>query len=140
MEPTQNQATTETTPESSTQATTNQTATPAQPTTTPATPAVENDTLMGVLCYLGPLVIIPYMTSLDNPFVKFHVKQGIVLFGLEVILYIAGAMFLFGGLYPIIMLLNLGTLILTIIGIVNVVGKKEVALPLIGQFADKVKI
>jgi hypothetical protein len=49
-------------------------------------------------------------------------------------------MFLFSGLYPIIMLLNLGTLILAIMGIVNVVGKKEVALPLIGQFADKVKI
>lgn len=134
MEPTQNQNTTSNT--ESTQSTA-----PTQPVTTPtATPEIKDDTLMGVLCYLGPLVIIPYMTSLDKPFVKFHVKQGIVLFGLEVILYIVGTMFLFSGLYPIIMLLNLGTLILTIIGIVNVVGKKEVALPLIGQFADKVKI
>jgi uncharacterized membrane protein len=131
MEPTQNQTT---------ENTTTPTPAPAQPTTTQATPGVENDTLMGVLCYLGPLVIIPYMTSLDNPFVKFHVKQGIVLFGLEVVLYIAGTMFLFSGLYPIVMLLNLGTLVLAIMGIVNVVGKKEVALPLIGQFADKVKI
>jgi uncharacterized membrane protein len=131
MEPTQNQ---------NTSTDTEQTTTPAQPAPTTATPQIENDTLMGVLCYLGPLVIIPYMTALDNPFVKFHVKQGIVLFGLEVILYIAGTMFLFNGLYPIIMLLNLGTLILTIIGIVNVVSKKEVALPLIGQFAEKVKI
>ncbi len=117
------------------------TATPTQPDSTPATaPEVQTDTLMGVLCYLGPLVIIPYMTALDNPFVKFHVKQGIILFGLEVIFYIVGTMFLFSGFYPIIMLLNLGTLILTIIGIVNVVGKKEVALPLIGQYAEKVKI
>lgn len=111
------------------------------PITTPtAVTEIKNDTLMGVLCYLGPLVIIPYLTSLDTPFVKFHTKQGIVLFGLEVVLYIVGTMFLFSGLYPIIMLLNLGTLILTIIGIVNVVGKKELALPLIGQFADNVKI
>jgi uncharacterized membrane protein len=105
-----------------------------------ATPEIQHDTLMGVLCYLGPLVIIPYMTALDNPFVKYHVKQGIILFGLEVVFYILGSMFLFSGLYPIIMLLNLGTLILTIIGIINVVGKKEVPLPLIGQYADRVKI
>jgi uncharacterized membrane protein len=112
---------------------------PAQQTRA-ATPAVEQDTLMGVLCYLGPLVIIPYMTALDNSFVKFHVKQGIILFGLEVIIYIVGSMFLFSGFYQLIMLLNLGTLIFTIIGIVNVVGKKEVALPVIGQYADKIKI
>lgn len=131
MEPTQNQATTNGTEQSPTS---------AQPTVNSNAQEVQKDTLMGVLCYLGPLVIIPYMTALDNSFVKFHVKQGIVLFGLEVILYILGSMFLFSGLYPIIMLLNLGTLILTIMGIVNVVGKKEVALPLIGQLADKVKI
>lgn len=134
MEPNQNQNTTSTSEST-------QTSAPTQPAATPtAAPEMKDDTLMGMLCYLGPLVIIPYMTALDNPFVKFHVKQGIVLFGLEVIIYIVGTMFLFSGLYPIIMLLNLGTLILTIMGIVNVVGKKEVALPLIGQFADKVKI
>lgn len=132
MEPTQNQ---------NAAANAEQTAaTPTQPTPNTTAPEIKDDTLMGVLCYLGPLVIIPYMTALDNPFVKFHVKQGIVLFGLEVVIYILGSMFLFSGLYPIIMLLNLGTLIFTIIGIVNVVGKKEVALPLIGQFADKIKI
>jgi len=108
---------------------------------TPTTPVeIQQDTLMGILCYLGPLVIIPYLTALSNPFVKFHVKQGIVLFGLVIVLYILGSMFLFSGLYQLVMLLNLGTLILTIIGIINVVGKKEVALPLIGQLADKIKI
>ncbi len=132
MEPTQNQNSAANAEQT--------TATPTQPTPNTTAPEIKDDTLMGVLCYLGPLVIIPYMTALDNPFVKFHVKQGIVLFGLEVVIYILGSMFLFSGLYPIIMLLNLGTLIFTIIGIVNVVGKKEVALPLIGQFADKIKI
>lgn len=132
MEPTQNQ-TTENTAE--------QTPTPAQPTiTNSTTPTTQNDTLMGVLCYLGPLVIIPYMTSLDSSFIKFHVKQGILLFGVVVIIYILGTLFLFSDLYQIITLLNIGTIILTIIGIVNVVNKKEAPLPLIGQYADKIKI
>lgn len=130
MEPTQNQTNQPATEPAAVDTSSNQ----------PVAAEVQTDTLMGVLCYLGPLVIIPYMTSLDKPFVKYHVKQGVVLFGLEVVIYILGTMFLFSGLYPIIMLLNLGALILTIIGIVNVVGKKETALPLIGQFADKVKI
>jgi len=36
---------------------------------------VESNVLMGILSYLGPLVIISYLTSKDNPFVKFHIKQ-----------------------------------------------------------------
>lgn len=132
MEPNQNQTTESTT----------QTVTPAieNTNTTKATPEIKDDMLMGILCYIGPLVIIPYMTTLDNSFVKYHVKQGIVLFGFEIVIYIIGSMFLFSGFYPIIVLLNLGTLILSIIGIVNVIGKKETPLPLIGQLADKVKI
>lgn len=137
MEPSQNQTSlVNTTPK------TNQQEAGAETNQTPktSTPEINHDTLMGILCYLGPLVLIPYMTSLDDAFVKFHVKQGLVLFGLEVIIYLAHTMFYFGGLYPIIMLLNLGTLLLTIIGIVNVVGRKEAALPLVGQLADQIKI
>ena len=135
MEPTQNQ-----TPTSNPVPPAPSPVVPTETTKTDTASEINNDTIMGILCYLGPLVIIPYMTSLDNTFVKFHVRQGMVLFGLEVIIYLSHTMFFFGGLYPIILLLNLGTLVLTIIGIVNVVSKKEIALPLIGQFADKIKI
>lgn len=135
MEPTQNQ-----TPTSNPVPPTPSPVVPVETTKTNTAPEINNDTIMGILCYLGPLVIIPYMTSLDNTFVKFHVRQGMVLFGLEVIIYLSHTIFFFGGLYPIILLLNLGTLLLTIMGIVHVVSKKEVALPLIGQFADKIKI
>ena len=110
------------------------------PVTSNTTPSIKNDTLMGVLCYLGPLVIIPYMTAKENPFVKFHVKQGIVLFGIELAIYVLGSMFIMSGLFALFSLLNLGALVLTIIGIINVVGKKEVPLPLIGKLADSVKI
>lgn len=115
--------------------------TPTTPVTAPtATPEITHNTIMGVLCYLGPLVLIPYLTSLDDAFVKYHVKQGIVLFGLVLIIYVIGSMFLFSGFYQLVSLLNLGTLILTILGIVNVVQGKEKPLPLIGHFSDKIKI
>ncbi|MBI1755245.1 hypothetical protein HY250_01765 [Candidatus Azambacteria bacterium] len=35
-------------------------------------PAAGNKTLMGILAYLGPLVIVSYVTSKDDAFVKFH--------------------------------------------------------------------
>lgn len=93
----------------------------------------ENKTLMGVLAYLGPLVIVSYLTAKDNPFVKFHIKQGLVLLVIEVIMWVVGSMF--WPLWMLINLINLAVLILSIIGIMNVVQNKEKELPLVGQFS-----
>lgn len=101
------------------------------PTPTPA-PA-DNTTLMGVLAYIGPLVIIPYLTAKDNPFVKFHIKQGLVLLVAEAILWVLGSMVYM--LWMVLQFVNLGLLILAILGIVNVIQKKEAEVPLLGQFA-----
>jgi uncharacterized membrane protein len=105
--------------------------TPAATPTPAASAGADNDTLMGILAYLGPQVIIPYLTAKDRPFVQYHVRQGFVLFGLELVLYVLTGM-LFMLLLPLIGILQLGVLIFTIIGIVNVVQHKEVPLPLIG--------
>lgn len=118
----------------------NPTATPIVPNQSPATEQTDNSLLMGILAYLGILVIIPYLMAKDNPFVKYHVKQGIVLTGLWLIVYVLGVTIIPYSLYQIFSLINLGVLALAIFGIVHVVQKKEAPLPLIGQFADKVKI
>jgi uncharacterized membrane protein len=98
----------------------------------------DNSTLMGVLSYLGPLVIIPYLSSKDNQFVKFHVKQGLVLFCLHIILWVLTPMF-FWQMWSLLRLINLTLFVLTIIGIVNVVHKKESMLPVIGTLAKYFK-
>jgi uncharacterized membrane protein len=96
-------------------------------------PASKN-TLMGVLSYIGPLVLVPLFTSKDQPFVKFHIKQGLVVFSIEVIVWVLSSMF-FWQLRMLLNLVNLATLILSIIGIVNVVEKKEKELPVVGGFS-----
>ncbi|HWC57638.1 MAG TPA: hypothetical protein VG621_01645 [Candidatus Paceibacterota bacterium] len=96
--------------------------------------AHDQHTLMGILAYLGPLVIIPYATMKDDSFIKFHIKQGLVLLVLEVILWILSHIF-FWYLWGLVSLINLALLILAIIGIVNVVQKKEKELPVVGSFA-----
>ncbi len=93
---------------------------------------------MGILAYLGILVIVPYLMAKEDPFVKFHIRQGVVLLVIEVALW--ALMGLFWGLVPLFQLVKIGTYILSIIGIVNVVQNKEKELPLVGSFAKNVNI
>src|SRR5262245_17431422 len=99
------------------------------------------NTLMGALSYLGPLVLIPFLVAKDDPFVKFHVKQGLVLLIIEVALWVLSSYFwmLFYQFWMIYQLLNLGILVLTVIGIMNVTQKKEKPLPLVGSLASYFK-
>ena len=97
-----------------------------------------NNTVMAVLSYIGPLVIISYLVSRSNQFVKFHIKQGLVLFGIEIILWILGSVMF--SLWFLINIVNLFTLVLSIIGIVNALQGKEKELPITGKFAKMFSI
>jgi uncharacterized membrane protein len=93
----------------------------------------QKNTLMGVLAYLGPLIIISYISAKDDPFVKFHIRQGLVLLVIEVALWVLSMMF--WTLAMIFNIVNLAVLVLVVLGIINVVQGKEQNLPLVGQFA-----
>ena len=93
----------------------------------------EGRTIMGILAYLGPLLVISYIVSSKDPFVKFHIKQGLILLIIDVIIWFLGPMF--WSLYFIIRLLNLAVFVLVVLGIINVVQGKEKELPFIGHLA-----
>lgn len=93
----------------------------------------DNSTLMSVLAYIGILVLVPLLVSKDNETVKFHIKQGLVLLVIEAGVWVLGMMM--WSLYPLLSIINIATLVLSIIGIVNVVQKKQSELPVVGQFA-----
>jgi len=98
----------------------------------------KHNTLMAVLAYIGPLVIVSYLTAKDDSFVKFHIKQGLVLLIIEIALWILSS--LVYGLWYVIQILHLAILILAIVGIVNAVKGVEKQLPLVGKFASHFKI
>ncbi len=105
---------------------------PQQGAHSPQTP--KHNTLMAVLAYI--LFFIPLLTDAKNdPFVKFHVKQGLILFiaclasGIIVRMPVIGWM--------LMVPLNLFLFILWIIGVLNALGGKQKHLPLIGQYGDK---
>lgn len=91
------------------------------------------NTLMGILAYIGPLVIVSYITAKDDPFVKFHIQQGLVLLTIEIVFSIISKMI--WPLFIISALINLGTFILSIVGIVNVAQGKKENLPVVGVWA-----
>ena len=95
----------------------------------------EHKKVMSVLAYLGILIIIPFLVAKDDPAVKFHLKQGLVLLIIELIVWVLGRTMLGWELWPLLNLVNFATLILAIIGIVNVIHGKEKELPLVGGFA-----
>lgn len=98
----------------------------------------DNSLIMGILSYLGILIIIPFLVSRTNPFVKFHLKQGFVLVCIEIILSVT--MQMFRVLFPVFWVLELFVLFLVIVGVVNVVQKKEKELPIVGVYAKNIKI
>jgi uncharacterized membrane protein len=97
---------------------------------------------MAFLAYLWILILIPFFTDAKNdPFVKYHLQQGIVLIIFDAVGWFLGFFIgwipLIGGL--IIGLWWLASLILVIIGLVNVANGKEQELPFIGQYARNFK-
>ena len=92
-----------------------------------------NKTIMAILAYLGILVIIPFLVEKKDAFVKFHIKQGAVLFVIEIVVWVLSTML--WQLWLVFNIVNLLTFILSIVGIVNVVQKREKELPVVGQFS-----
>lgn len=100
----------------------------------PAHTPFEQNTGLAALSYLGLLLIIPLFAAKDDPFVYYHLKQGIVL----MLFFIVGAII---SMIPILgwllgFVLNLVGLILAAVGITNARAGRVRSLPLIGSFAD----
>ena len=92
---------------------------------------------MAVVAYI--LFFVPLFTEAKNdPFVKYHVKQGLALFLLGVVSMILGIFPFIGGFLTII--LNIAILVLFVMGVMNALSSKKVPLPIIGQWAEKLDI
>jgi len=100
--------------------------------------ADSNKILMGIMAYLSILVVVPLVSEHKNdPFVKFHAKQGLVLLICEIIGWALFKLPVFGWILAPV--LELAFLILIIIGIINVVNKHTRELPVIGHLASNFK-
>lgn len=106
------------------------------------TPKIETPkgptSVTAILSYIGLLCLIPFLTKEKDEFVKFHAKQGLILFAAEVTTWIIVS--IIPMLWFLVNILGICWLVLSIIGIMNVVNKEQKKIPVIGNFADKIKI
>ena len=110
---------------------------PITPVTEPV--ADKSNTAMAIIAYI--LFFIPLLTgdAKKDAYVKYHTKQGLVLFLLAVLLWIINQIIPFYYWWRINSLLNLGVLVLMIVGIAHAASGKKEPLPLIGRYADTFK-
>lgn len=98
---------------------------------------IENEKLCAILSYL--LVGIIWWFADENmkksEFAKFHVKQGIILFILNIIFWFVASIPIMGWIVSPILWIIL--LILIVIGMINAGNGLEKKLPIIGEFARK---
>lgn len=109
---------------------------------------IEKNKAMGILCYLGILLLIPLFAAKDSKYVRFHLNQGLLLIIAAVIVSaavgvvqgIAFALF-FESLFALYVLFRtitslctLPIFVLMVIGIINVVNGRTKELPVIGKF------
>lgn len=98
---------------------------------------IEDNKVMALLSYIGPLFLVPMLAASNSKFARYHANQGLVLFLAELILSavswvlnfipISFVWWLFGSVS------GLASLIYLILGIYNAVSGKAKELPLIGH-------
>lgn len=93
---------------------------------------------MAVIAYF--LFFIPLLTeSKDDEFVKFHVKQSLMIVGSFFCLYVLRFFPVIGTvIWYLIPYTSLALLVLFVIGIVNALNKEMKELPIIGKFAKQI--
>lgn len=100
--------------------------------------AISGDNAYAILSYLWVLCLIPFLMKKDNKFVTFHARQGLMLFIVEVGIGIIGIIPAIGPFISTIGILICG--IVSIIGIIQVLTGKEWKIPVLGDWAENIKI
>ena len=91
---------------------------------------IEEGKALAVISYFWLISLIVLLVKKDNEFVLFHARQGLVLAILATVF----------SLIPIIgWLLNIVVIIFAIVGIVKALAGETWKMPLLGDFAQKIK-
>ena len=109
-----------------------------------AAPPSSDRTIMLVLSYLGILSLVPLLAKKDDPEVQWHAKNGVVLFGAEVIWVIIRIMLIFVhipfvgcGMSVVSCVVWLGFLALSILCIVKATSGQRFRIPILTDIAEK---
>ena len=91
---------------------------------------------MAIISYLGILILIPFLTDAKNdPFVKFHMKQGLALIISFIAQFVIVVIPILGWLIGFVLMIF--NVVMVIMGIINAATGKQKPLPILGSIAAK---
>ncbi len=91
---------------------------------------------MAIIAYL--IFFIPLLTEAkESPFVKFHIKQAIILIIAGVLVSVVGSIIPFLGWFLIAPIGSLVVLVLWFIGILHAVNGEAKEVPIVGKYAEQ---
>lgn len=98
--------------------------------TTPTGGSNSDSKLMGALSYLWILSVVMLVIKKDDEFVKFHARQGLILFIIS-----------FVGFIPVIgWIIDILVVIMVIVGFFKALSGEKWKMPLIGDIAAKINL
>lgn len=94
--------------------------------------------ILSILSYFGVLALVPFILKTEDPDVRAHAQQGLGLFAAEIVFSLFWIVpflgWLVGGLGLI------ACFLLSIVGMFNAFLGKHWTVPIIGEYAKKIKI
>jgi uncharacterized membrane protein len=98
---------------------------------------VEDNKILAAISYIGILSVVVLLLAKKSPFAQEHAKQGVVLFVVELVVYVLGLLPLIGW-FIIGPIGSLICLIVSVVGFIKAIQGEFWEIPLIGSFRSKV--
>jgi len=102
----------------------------------PASTGGGDDNLIAAVSYLWILSVIILLVKKDSDYVTFHARQGCLLFAASIVLVVLSYFPFVGYLFGIAQLV---IVVAVIVGFIQAYGGKKYKMPLIGDYAEKIK-
>lgn len=93
---------------------------------------IDKNKFMAILCYLGILIVIPFLVAKESKFVKYHINQGLCMIVFILILGVISYLPLVGWIVGAVS--GIVSLILCLMGILNAARGEAKELPLVGRY------
>ncbi len=101
----------------------------------------DQDRILLVFCYLGPLALVALVAT-RREFVKWHAKQGLLVFGLLLVLYLMAKAsqawtWLANVLLASFWMVAIGVVLAVVLCIIRGLEGERFKIPLLGDLADR---
>lgn len=100
---------------------------------------VEDNKIIAAVSYLGILAFIPLLLKKDSPFAQHHARQGLALFIVWILWGIVGLFFSLAKLSGLVSLGYMALIVVMGIGFYKAWKGEVWQLPIIGEYAKKLK-